>query len=357
MEKIDLLGKSLAELEQLAVGWNQAPFRGRQLFHWIYRRGARSFSEMTDLGHSFRRFLRDRCRVGVPGVQKSIAAQDEAVRYLLETDDGATLETVFMPEETRDTICLSSQHGCSLDCRFCFTALLGGWRNLTVGEMVGQVLAVCSDRARPARKPLNLVFMGMGEPFLNYAAVMAAVRILTHPLGLAIPSRRITVSTAGITPRIREFGVEPNRPKLAVSLNASSQEQRVALMPITRKYSLADLMAACRDYPLRPRERLTFEYVLLANVNDAEKDAERLVQWVRGIRCKFNLIPYNGGPELPYDTPPLPRLLAFQERLRRHDVPAFIRWSRGRDVRAACGQLSLIGADHALAQKETVSSG
>ena len=357
MEKIDLLGKSLTELEQLAVGWDQASFRGRQLFHWIYRRGARSFSEMTDLGHIFRRFLQDQCRIGVPRIQKRIVAQDEAVRYLLEIDGGATTETVFMPEETRNTICLSSQLGCSLDCRFCFTALLGVRRNLAVGEIVGQVLAVCPDQARLSRKPLNLVFMGMGEPFLNYSAVMASVRILTHPLGLAIPSRRITVSTAGITPRIREFGAEPNRPKFAVSLNASSEEQRVALMPLAGKYSLEDLMAACRNYPLRSRERLTFEYVLLANVNDSKKDAEQLVHWVRGIRCKFNLIPYNSGPELSYDTPALPRLLAFQEQLRRHDVLAFIRRSRGQDVHAACGQLSLVGAERTLAQKGTVSLG
>ena len=342
-DPIDLMGKSLAELEQHALGWGLDAFRGRQLFHWIYGREARSFSQMTDIPRPSRKLLEASCQIRLPKISRRFESRDGAVRYLLELADGATIETVYMPDERRDTLCLSSQVGCPLDCRFCFTALLGGGRNLTVGEMVGQVFAVRADAARDSSKRLNLVFMGMGEPFLNYANVMSAIRILTHREGPAISSRRITVSTVGIIPGIHALATEPHRPKLAVSLNASSQEQRVSLMPITRKYSLEELIAACRYFPLRHRERLTFEYVMLGGVNDSDRDASRVVKLLTGIRSKVNLIPYNPGLELSYQPSPLPRILSFQRILKGRDIPAFIRRSRGQDIRAACGQLSLTG--------------
>ena len=339
--KTELMGKSLAELERLAAGWGRETFRGRQLFHWVYGREALRFPQMSDLPRPFRERLEESCQINLPKISRRFFSEDGAVRYLLELADGAAVETVYMPGERRDTLCLSSQVGCPLDCRFCFTALVGAGRDLTAGEIVGQVLAVRADARHGTPQRLNLVFMGMGEPFLNYANVLASVRILTHREGLAISPRRITVSTVGITPGIHTLATEPNRPKLAVSLNASSQQQRAELMPIARKYPLEKLIAACREFPLRPRERLTFEYVMLDGVNDSEGDAGRLVKLVKGIRSKVNLIPHNPGPEISYQPSSVKRILAFQEILRGRDIPAFIRRSRGRDIRAACGQLSL----------------
>jgi 23S rRNA (adenine2503-C2)-methyltransferase len=249
-----------------------------------------------------------------------------------------------MPEEDRTTLCLSSQVGCALDCKFCFTGLLGMRRNLTPGEIIGQVLAIAKARSIPRRARLNIVFMGMGEPLLNLPAVMQSARVLADTDGLGIPLRRITISTAGVVPKIHELGREPARPKLAVSLNASHDEQRTALMPLNRKYPLRQLLDACRVFPLRPRERLTFEYVMLDGINDSHADAERVAALMRGIRSKINLIPYNSGAELPYRPSPLRRVMEFQEILTARNVPAFIRISRGQDVRAACGQLSLAGA-------------
>ena len=246
-----------------------------------------------------------------------------------------------MPEEDRTTLCLSSQVGCAVDCKFCFTALLGSRRNLTAGEIIGQVLAVASGQnvARGAR--LNLVFMGMGEPMLNLPQVLKAVEILSDQKGVGVTLRRITVSTVGILPRIEEMAQAPARPKLAVSLNASTDEQRSALMPINKKYPLADLLRVCRDYPLRSWEHLMFEYVMLEGFNDADDDARRVADMIQGMHAKVNLIPYNGGPGLPFCAPQFSRVLDFQKILLDRNVPTFIRISRGRDISAACGQLSL----------------
>ncbi|MGH7248278.1 MAG: 23S rRNA (adenine(2503)-C(2))-methyltransferase RlmN, partial [Pseudomonadota bacterium] len=250
----------------------------------------------------------------------------------------------------RTTLCISSQVGCAVDCKFCFTGLLGVKRNLTAGEIVGQVLAIAEEQGlwtRPATKApprLNVVFMGQGEPLLNFAPVMTAVEILADHLGCGIALRRITVSTAGIVPRIYDFARALARPKLAISLNASSEAERSALMPINRKYPLRDLLEACRAYPLRPRESLTFEYVMLDGVNDSDADAGRVAELVRGIPSRVNLIPYNGGAELPYHASPMERVLGFQRVLADRRVPTFIRISRGQDVMAACGQLSLAPA-------------
>ena len=248
-----------------------------------------------------------------------------------------------MPEADRATLCLSSQVGCALDCRFCFTALVGARRNLTVGEILGQVLAVTAAQNLPRGGRLNLVFMGMGEPLLNLPKVLAAVKILADAKGMGVPLRRITISTVGIIPRIQDLASEPTRPKLAISLNASEEEQRSALMPINRKYPLTELLQACRAYPLRPWEHLTFEYVLLEGCNDSDADARRVAELLRGLRAKVNLIPYNSGPELSYRPPSLERVLAFQQILRDRRIPTFIRISRGQDIHAACGQLSLAG--------------
>jgi 23S rRNA (adenine2503-C2)-methyltransferase len=337
----NLLGLDLEELENLAVARGQPPYRGRQLYHGIYARRIRDFAGLTDLSQAFRETLSKEYQANYPEVQGEFRSRDGAVRYLYSLADHNSIETVYMPEEKRTTLCLSSQVGCALDCRFCFTALLGARRNLTAGEIIGQVLAVAARQNLPRSTRLNLVFMGMGEPLLNLPQVLKAVKILADPAGGGVALRRITISTVGIIPRIEELAREERRPKLAISLNASNEEQRTALMPINKKYPLAELLRVCRAYPLRPWERLTFEYVMLEGCNDSDADARRVADLMRGLRAKVNLIPYNSGPELPYRASPFERVLAFQQILTARGIPAFIRISRGQDIRAACGQLSL----------------
>jgi 23S rRNA (adenine2503-C2)-methyltransferase len=339
----NLVGLDRQELERLVQSLGKAPYRGRQLYHALYCRRDREVSALTVLERNFREALAARFEISYPSVQGEFISKDDSARYLLCLQDNTSIETVFMPEEDRITLCLSSQAGCAVDCRFCFTALLGLQRNLSAGEILGQVLAVAKARAIPPGSRLNLVFMGMGEPLLNLAQVMKAVRILADPQGFGIPLRRITISTSGIVPRMDELAHDPRRPKLAVSLNASSEEQRSELMPINRKYPLREVLRACRDYPLRARELLTFEYVLLGGFNDTDADAMRVAELLRGMRAKVNLIPYNPGSELPYHPPPLERVLAFQQLLTEGRIPAYIRISRGQDIGAACGQLRLAG--------------
>jgi 23S rRNA (adenine2503-C2)-methyltransferase len=337
----NLFGLGKTELEQVAVECGEARFRGKQLFRNLYSRRVRDLNNFTDIPTRFRQELSARYRVEWPDIKARVASQDGAVRYLLALRDGENIETVYMPIENRVTLCLSSQVGCAVGCRFCFTALLGAKRNLAVGEIVGQVAAVLHAQQVPAETPVNLVFMGMGEPMLNLDAVMKAVMIFSDSNGLALALRRMTVSTAGVIPQIRRFAEQPARPKLAVSLNASSEEQRTELMPLNRKYPLGELLRACREFPLAPREYVTFEYVLLDGINDSDDDAGRVAALVRGIKCKLNLIPFNGGAELPYNPSPLKRVLGFQDVLRGRQVPAYVRISRGQDVMAACGQLRL----------------
>jgi len=339
----NLVGLDRQELERVAKSLGKAPYRGRQLYHAIYRRRATDIDGLTDLDRDLRAALSAQYYVAHPSIQAMFTSRDGSARYLLSLQDETLIETVYMPEESRTTLCLSSQAGCAVDCRFCFTALLGLERNLSTGEILGQVLAVTKAREILPRSRLNLVFMGMGEPLLNLAQVMKAVHILADPQGFGIPLRRITISTSGIVPRIADMACDPGRPKLAVSLNASTEEQRTELMPINRKYPLSDLLQACRAYPLRPRELLTFEYVLLDGFNDADADAQRVGKLLRGMRAKVNLIPYNSGSELAYRASPMQRVLAFQQILAGYKIPAYIRISRGQDIGAACGQLRLAG--------------
>ena len=360
-QNTELLGLSLQELTSLVEAQGEASYRARQLFDGLYRQRWSSLEHFTTLSLELRQKLRELGYTpGLPRVEKSFASIDGTVRYLLGFGDGQTVETVWMPdgdggeagdgspsgdEELADgkdwrraTICISSQVGCAVDCAFCMTALLGLKRNLTAGEIVGQVLAVLADqRVDIERDRLNLVFMGQGEPFLNYDNFMQAVRLLVE--GVGIPESRMTVSTSGILPRIADFGAEPIRPKLAVSLNAPSEELRTQIMPITKKWTIEKLMAALREFPLRNRERLTFEYVLLGGVNDEVEHARQVVDLLRGLRAKVNLIALNPGPEIPFSMPSDERVLAFQSILTRAGIPAFVRRPRGRDIYAACGQL------------------
>ena len=365
----ELLGLSLQQLTEVVEDFGQAPYRARQLLDGLYRQMWSGLDQFTTLSLIFRQRLTDSGYVvGLPKVEKKFVSFDGTIRYLLAFSDGESVETVWMPEGDggeagdgsavgdaelqelsqsskprkegwqRATICVSSQVGCAVDCAFCMTALLGLKRNLSAGEIVGQVLAVLSDQAvEMERDRVNLVFMGQGEPFLNYDNFMQAVRLLVEVVG--IPESRMTVSTSGIVPRIAAFGAEPVRPKLAVSLNAPNEVLRSEVMPITKKWTIEKLMAALREFPLRNRERLTFEYVLLGGVNDDVQHAREMVELIRGLRAKVNLIALNPGPEIPFSMPTDERVLAFQSVLSRAGIPAFIRRPRGRDIYAACGQL------------------
>ncbi|MGD0199652.1 MAG: 23S rRNA (adenine(2503)-C(2))-methyltransferase RlmN [Bryobacteraceae bacterium] len=339
-----LLGLEVQEIQQLLAA-EQPRYRARQIYEALYRERHADWSEILTLPVSLRRELAARHPLGLPAIERRYDSSDGTRRYLLRLQDGKTVETVLMPEELRQTVCVSTQIGCALGCRFCMTARMGFERNLTAGEIVGQVLVAARDsRVAADGERLNVVLMGQGEPLLNLASVLKATRILTDAGGVGISPRRITLSTAGIAPQIAELGREPVRPKLAISLNASTEETRRQLMPITRKYPLKELMEACRAYPLRPWERLSFEYVLLKGVNDSDADARRLVRLLANLKSKVNLIALNPGPEIPFEPPAPERLLAFQEIVRRA-MPCFLRKPRGQDVYAACGQLRRMSAD------------
>lgn len=338
-----LLGKTEAELRDLVVGMGENAYRGRQLYGNIYGRRALDFAEMSDLGKGLRERLGSIARVTATRIAGVFRSLDGTRRYLLTLEDGREAEAVFMPEDRRDTICISCQVGCAVGCRFCMTARLGVKRNMTAGEIISQVAIVLNDVYGAGRKPehgTNLVFMGMGEAFLNYDEVMKSIRIMADENGLGISPKRVTVSTSGIIPRIRDFALEPVRPRLAISLTATTEKLRTELMPLNSKYTLAELIRACREYPLGERERLTFEYVMLEGINDTDDDARRLVRLLNGIRAKVNLIPHNPAPELPYRASSIERIEAFQQILVSKDLPAFIRRPRGQDISAACGQLA-----------------
>jgi 23S rRNA (adenine2503-C2)-methyltransferase len=333
-----LIGLEVKDLEDL-LGPTEPRFRARQLYSAMYRERRPGLRDMTNLPAQLRERLGSAHDIGLPRIDRRYDSADGTRRYLLSLEDGLSVEAVLMPEERRHTFCISSQVGCPVSCRFCLTALMGLERNLTAGEIVGQVLAVAADNGLEIEgERINIVMMGQGEPLLNLPNVLKATRILTDPDGVGLSPRRITVSTSGIIPKIEELAQEEVRPKLAISLNASHEAQREDLMPITRKYHLEDLMAACRQYPLRSWERLTFEYVLLRGVNDTDADARRVAGMLAQLRCKVNLIALNPGPGIPYDTPAPDRVLAFQEIVKRA-VPCFIRKPRGLDIYAACGQL------------------
>jgi 23S rRNA (adenine2503-C2)-methyltransferase len=374
VQKTELLGMNRAELKALVESAGEPAYRARQIAEAVYRQRMESLEKISTLPQRLReRLVEQGVSVGLPRIEKRFVSRDGTVRYLIEFADGQSVETVWMPEGDggeagdgseagdseerspsgdrisdrasfdracfdRATICVSSQVGCAVDCRFCLTALLGVKRNLAAGEIVGQVCAVLRDQhVSPPQDRINLVFMGMGEPFLNYDNFMKAVRLLVEEVGIA--ESRMTVSTAGIVPRIQDFGREAIRPKLAISLNASNDEMRSGLMPLNRKWNMEKLLAAAREFPLRNRERITFEYVLLSEVNDAVRNAEEVVGLLRGMRAKVNLIALNPGPDIDFSTPTEQRVVAFQQTLIKGGIPTFVRRPRGRDIYAACGQL------------------
>jgi len=357
--QFDLLGYSFQELTALVEERGQPSYRARQLWEAIYCQRLSSLNQVSTLSKAFRSSLQEEgFRLGLPEIEKRFVSVDGTVRYLLRFADGETVETVWMPEGDggesgdgteagdeesartydRATICVSSQVGCAVNCRFCMTALLGIRRNLTAGEIVGQILVVFNDHnVQIDRERINLVFMGQGEPFLNYENFTKAVRLLVE--GVSIPESRMTVSTSGIVPRIYDLGQESIRPKLAISLNGSNDEGRERVMPINRKWNIEALIAAVHEFPLRSRERLTFEYVLLAGENDSIDNAREVAELLRGLRAKVNLIALNPGPDIPFTMPSEESVRAFQQVLIDAGIPAFVRRPRGRDIYAACGQL------------------
>jgi 23S rRNA (adenine2503-C2)-methyltransferase len=369
-----LFGHSLPELTEVMEHLGQRPYRAAQLHQALYRQRITSLDQATTLSQTLRDTLAaEGYIVGLPEIVQTARSVDGTERYLIRMADGETVETVWMPdgdggergdgsqaaeeEEAEDrasvpgafpyrrsTICVSSQIGCAVNCQFCLTAKLGIRRNLTPGEIAGQVAAVLnrhevelgSTRGNYTPARINLVFMGMGEPFLNYDNFMSAVRLLTQ---MPIPESRMTVSTSGILPGIQRFATEAVRPKLAVSLNASNDTVRESIMPITRKWNIAALLDALATIPLRNREWITFEYVLLGGINDSLQQADELIALISGTRCKINLIVWNSGPDMPFHEPPQSGVFAFQKRIMAAGVPAYIRRPRGRDIYAACGQL------------------
>jgi 23S rRNA (adenine2503-C2)-methyltransferase len=334
-----LVGMELSDLQQV-LPEGEPRYRAAQLYRAIYREKVGDLVQISSLPARTRAELAKNAELGLPELDRRYESIDGTRRYLLKLHDGRTVETVLMPEGDRDTVCISSQVGCPVDCKFCMTALMGLERSLTAGEIVGQVLFVARDnKLLVDNKRFNIVMMGMGEPLLNLPNVLKATRILCDPEAVGMSERRITVSTSGIIPKIEEMGKAEVRPKLAISLNASTEEMRQELMPITRKWHLKDLIEACRAYPLRPWEKLTFEYVLLGGVNDTDADARRVVKLLANLNCKVNLIALNPGPGIPFQTPAPERVAAFQQEIVRRGIPCFVRKPRGLDIFAACGQL------------------
>jgi len=349
---MNLLGKSAEELRALVRSVGEPAYRGAQIYHALYAERRFELAAMTNLPAELRERLARESSIALPRILRRYRSRDGTVRYVLSLaapgtqneaapPKAAAIETVFMPEENRQTVCISTQAGCAVDCHFCLTRTLGLIRNLSAGEMIGQVLVALDDHRGALRPQTNIVLMGQGEPLLNYDAVMAALGILLDPNGMAISPKHITLSTSGIIPGIEKLALERMRPKLAISLNASSNEQRDRIMPINRKYPLEKLLAACRRYPLRPWEQLTFEYVLLGGFNDSPEDARRVVRLLSNLRAKVNLIPWNPG-DLPYEKPDPARTEQFRKILADKGMLVFVRYSRGQDVMAACGQLALL---------------
>ncbi|MCW5698566.1 MAG: 23S rRNA (adenine(2503)-C(2))-methyltransferase RlmN [Rhodospirillales bacterium] len=343
-ERINLVGLSRDALEHQLTAIGEPSFRARQIWHWIYHRGARDFDGMTTLAKPLRSRLAERFTIARPEVSREQISDDGSRKWLLRFEDGSEAETVFIPEDDRGAVCVSSQVGCTLTCRFCHTGTQRLVRNLEAGEIVAQLLTArdsFGEWPTPGGERLlsNIVVMGMGEPLFNYDNVARALRIIMDPEGIAISKRRITLSTSGVVPMIRRVGAELGV-KLAISLHAVTDDLRSSLMPINRKYPIAALMQACREYPGADNaRRITFEYVMLKGINDSPADARALADLVRGIPAKFNLIPFNVWPGAPYACSPMPVIRRFAAILNDAGFTAPIRVPRGRDIMAACGQL------------------
>lgn len=336
--KADLKGLSALETEEWAVSHGLEPYRARQIRQWLFKRLANSFEEMTDLPVSLRRDLEEKANINHLEQIKTLLSEDATRKYLFKLDDGNLIETVLIPERDHHTLCISSQVGCAMGCLFCLTGKPGLIRNLKPSEIVDQVICVKRQMDVPDQLT-NVVMMGMGEPLANYDAVVKALHNLVGEDGINLSHRKVTLSTCGLVPQMRRMGQDITV-NLAVSLNAADDKTRSFLMPVNRRFPLPSLLKACRDFPLPNRRMITFEYILIKDVNDSNEDARRLVRLLSGLRAKINLIPLNPYPGLQMSAPSPDEILAFQEILVKHHLTAIIRKSKGRDILAACGQLS-----------------
>ncbi len=338
----DLADLTLPALERLIESQGLPRFRARQIFQWIWKRGAMSFDGMSDLGRDLRVQLSERFRIDTPSIVRHEHSSDGTQKLVLALADRRQIECVYIPDTPAQTFCVSTQVGCAMGCAFCLTGKMGLVRHLSAGEIAGQV-RVLAKATGLLDAPFNIVLMGMGEPLHNYDATMHALRLLNDPQGLAVSPRRVTLSTVGLVPMIDKLATEPLMPNLAISLHATTEEQRAALVPPSKKYGLHAVIDACKRFPVRKRSRITFEYVLLDGINDTPADARRLVKLLDGVKAKVNLIPLNAAPGIPFERPSDDRVDAFARILADRKVTVSVRKSRGRDIRAACGQLIVEG--------------
>jgi 23S rRNA (adenine2503-C2)-methyltransferase len=346
--RTDIAGVELPELEQALHALGHPRFHARQIFQWIHKRAVSDFALMSDLSRELRSTLADCFDIDTPAVVRREQSSDGTAKFLLALGDGKRIETVCIPENAADphnpadadrvTFCVSTQVGCAMRCAFCLTGKMGIDRNLTAGEIVGQVRVLVRELNLPDHR-FNIVLMGMGEPLHNYEATMKALRILADEHGMVVSPRRVTLSTVGVLPALERLATEPVMPNLAISLHATTEAQRDLLVPINRKYSIEELLNACRRFPLKRRERITFEYVMLKDVNDTPEDARRLVRLLTGIKGKVNLLPLNEAAGIPFERPSDATVNRFARILSERGDTVSVRKSRGRDIRAACGQL------------------
>ncbi|MDR1989948.1 MAG: 23S rRNA (adenine(2503)-C(2))-methyltransferase RlmN [Acidobacteriaceae bacterium] len=337
-------------LETALAKRGQPKFRAQQIVAWIYQRGITDFAAMSDLPHDLRQQLGAEFSVTTPSIASRHISEDGTQKFLLRLTDGAQIESVFIPDTPAMTFCISTQVGCAMACAFCLTGKMGLTRNLTAGEIAGQV-RVLADALDMRDRAFNVVLMGMGEPLHNYDETMKALRILGDEKGLALPARRVTLSTVGLLPALEKLGREPYMPNLAISLHAPTDAQRGELVPINKKWGVEEIIAACRQFPVRKRSRITFEYVLLAGVNDSPEDARRLAKLMAGMKSKVNIIPLNAAAGIPFERPSEERIDEFARILSERGVLVSVRKSRGRDIRAACGQLIVEGQRPSPAQR------
>lgn len=348
---VDVAELESGELENTLQERGIQRFHARQLYRWVYRRGVTDFQLMTDLARPLRARLREEFVVSTPLIVSDETSLDGTRKFVLEFADSRRIESVFIPDTPSMTFCISTQVGCAMSCGFCLTGKMGLVRNLTAGEIAAQVRVLARETGL-LDAPFNIVLMGMGEPLHNYDSTMKALRILHAEHGLAVSPRRVTLSTVGIVPGLEKLASEPLMPNLAISLHATTDEERTRLVPPNRKYPLAEILDACRRFPLKKRNRITFEYVLLDGVNDSPDDARRLVRLLTGIKAKVNLIPLNPAPGIPYQRPSDARIDRFAQILADRHITVSVRKSRGRDIRAACGQLIVEGGTKKTAAQQ-----
>jgi 23S rRNA (adenine2503-C2)-methyltransferase len=337
-EKIDLKNLSPSDFNEFLEPFGKERYRSIQILRWVYQKGIHSINEMTNLSKRFRQELSQVSFISSIRPLHVEESKDRTQKFLFQLEDGHRIESVLIPDKKRLTLCLSTQVGCVFGCRFCLTGKMGWRRDLSVSEIVNQILCV-RETLSGKSSITNIVLMGMGEPLANYKNTLKAIELMHHPDAFKFSSRRITLSTVGLLPELERLSKEKITFRLAISLNASDEETRSQLMPVSRRYPLNKLLALCKNFPLRPRNRITFEYVMVEGINDSSQDAKRLLRILKGIPSKINLIPLNEAPEIPFKRPSEEKVIQFQEILMEGGLTAIVRTSKGREISAACGQL------------------